>query len=198
MVCVCAVEGSQVQLRATERFRFFCADRLQEVVYVAEERTLREMAMKVHPVSTLNPNAPLFVPAAYRVVEDFSSEWWNLVQTCPDFREQWVRERLPALEQQEMFEADLEEIADLDEFLEFQDELQEMEAAQESLHFDVYDGESLVLSMSLPCATILFLPLFDTLFCSFRVRHIILLLSVLSHSFRVLSLVLFTNDTSAL
>jgi len=121
-------------------FSLFCADRLPEVVYVAEERALREMATKVHPVSTLNPNAPLFVPAAYRVVEDFSSEWWNLVQTCPEFRDQWVRERLPALEAQEMFEADLDEIADLDEFLEYQDEMQEMEAAQESLHFDGDDG----------------------------------------------------------
>lgn len=103
------------------------------------------MATKVHPVSSLNPDAPLFVPAAYRVVEDFSSEWWNLVQTCPDFREQWVRERLPVLEEQEMFEADLEEIADLDEFLEYQDEMQEMEAAQESLHFDDDGGKVLAL-----------------------------------------------------
>jgi len=95
------------------------------------------MATKVHPVSALNPNAPLFVPAsAYRVVEDFSAEWWSLVQTCPAFREQWVQQRLPVLEEQEMFEADLEEIADLDEFLEYQDELEEMEAAQASLHFD--------------------------------------------------------------
>lgn len=103
------------------------------------------MATKVHPVSTLNPNAPLFVPAsAYRVIEDFSAEWWNLVQTCPAFREQWVQERLPVLEEQEMFEADLEEIADLDEFLEYQDELEEMEAAQASLHFDdINDGKTL-------------------------------------------------------
>jgi len=99
-----------------------------------------EMATKVHPVSSLNPNAPLFVPAsAYRVVEDFSSEWWSLVQTCPEFREQWVRERLPVLEEQEMCEADLEEIADLDEFLDYQEELEAMEAAQASLHFDDVD-----------------------------------------------------------
>jgi len=53
-----------------------------------------------------------------------------------------VQERLPVLEEQEMFEADLEEIADLDEFLEYQDELEEMEAAQASLHFDdVNDGK---------------------------------------------------------
>lgn len=126
-------------------FAVFCADRLSGVVYVGKDTLLSEMATKVQSVSTLNPNAPLFVPAAYRVVEDFSSEWWNLVQTCPDFREQWVRERLPALEEQEMFEADLEEIADLDEFLEYQEEMQEMEAAQESLHFDVDDGESLLV-----------------------------------------------------
>jgi hypothetical protein len=91
-------------------------------------------------ISTLNPNAPLFVPAAHRrVVEDFSPEWWSLVQNCPEFREQWVQERLPLIEEQEMFEADLDEIADLDEFLEYQNEMEDMEAAQASLHFDDID-----------------------------------------------------------
>lgn len=40
--------------------------------------------------STLNPNAPLFVPAAMRQVEDFSPEWWNLVTTSTSFRDYWV------------------------------------------------------------------------------------------------------------
>lgn len=100
---------------------------------------LGAMATELHPVSTLNPNAPLFVPAAFRIVEDFSNEWWSLVQTCPDFREQWVRERLPALEEQQRFEADLEEIADLDNFLELQEEMEEQAAAAESLYFDDHD-----------------------------------------------------------
>ncbi|MFQ6647941.1 hypothetical protein Gotur_020982 [Gossypium turneri] len=43
--------------------------------------------------STLNPNAPLFVPLAYRTVEDFSDEWWALVQSSPCFRDYWLQER---------------------------------------------------------------------------------------------------------
>ncbi|MBA0814534.1 hypothetical protein Gohar_020360, partial [Gossypium harknessii] len=42
--------------------------------------------------STLNPNAPLFVPLAYRTVEDFSDEWWALVQSSPCFRDYWLQE----------------------------------------------------------------------------------------------------------
>ena len=44
------------------------------------------------PVSTLNPNAPLFVPMAYRAVEDFSDQWWDLVKTNSCFRDYWLRE----------------------------------------------------------------------------------------------------------
>ncbi|KAJ1401143.1 Ataxin-2, C-terminal [Sesbania bispinosa] len=43
--------------------------------------------------STLNPNAPMFVPLAYRTVEDFSDEWWALVQSSPWFHDYWLRER---------------------------------------------------------------------------------------------------------
>ncbi|KAJ8763989.1 hypothetical protein K2173_004857 [Erythroxylum novogranatense] len=42
--------------------------------------------------STLNPNAPLFVPLAYRTVEDFSEEWWALVKSSPWFRDYWLQE----------------------------------------------------------------------------------------------------------
>lgn len=42
--------------------------------------------------SALNPHAPIFVPSAYRAVEDFSDEWWDLVQSCPWFRDYWIRE----------------------------------------------------------------------------------------------------------
>jgi hypothetical protein len=55
-------------------FLLFSVDQLPEVLYVAEERALRDMATKVYPVLTLNPNASLFVPMAYYVVEDFSNE----------------------------------------------------------------------------------------------------------------------------
>lgn len=55
------------------------------------------MAMDVISVRTtssnLNPNAPLFVPMAYRAVEDFSDEWWALVQSSPWFRDYWLQER---------------------------------------------------------------------------------------------------------
>ncbi|KAE9614975.1 hypothetical protein Lalb_Chr04g0250361 [Lupinus albus] len=43
--------------------------------------------------SILNPNAPMFVPLAYRTVEDFSDEWWSLVHSSPWFRDYWLRER---------------------------------------------------------------------------------------------------------
>ncbi|XP_062190061.1 protein EARLY RESPONSIVE TO DEHYDRATION 15-like [Phragmites australis] len=42
--------------------------------------------------SSLNPNAPLFIPAAYRQVEDFSPEWWELVKTTAWFRDHWFRQ----------------------------------------------------------------------------------------------------------
>ena len=42
--------------------------------------------------SVLNPNAPMFVPAAYRNVEDFSDQWWSLVHSSPWFRDYWLRE----------------------------------------------------------------------------------------------------------
>ncbi|KAK2969179.1 hypothetical protein RJ640_027629 [Escallonia rubra] len=40
--------------------------------------------------STLNPNAPLFIPAAVRQVEDFSPEWWQLVTTSTWFHDYWL------------------------------------------------------------------------------------------------------------
>ncbi|KAL4341024.1 hypothetical protein GQ457_08G013030 [Hibiscus cannabinus] len=41
-------------------------------------------------MSTLNPNAPLFVPAVYRQVEDFSPEWWQLVTTMTWYQDYWI------------------------------------------------------------------------------------------------------------
>lgn len=43
--------------------------------------------------STLNPNAPLFVPAAVRQVEDFSPEWWDLVTTSTWFHDYWLSQQ---------------------------------------------------------------------------------------------------------
>ncbi|KAM7276444.1 hypothetical protein ACFE04_018310 [Oxalis oulophora] len=45
------------------------------------------------PSSSLNPHAPMFVPMAYRTVEDFSDEWWSLVHSSPWFRDYWLGER---------------------------------------------------------------------------------------------------------
>ncbi|KAK1428876.1 hypothetical protein QVD17_17716 [Tagetes erecta] len=43
--------------------------------------------------STLNPNAPLFVPAAVRQIEDFSPEWWELVTTSTWFHDYWLSQQ---------------------------------------------------------------------------------------------------------
>lgn len=43
--------------------------------------------------SVLDPNAPLFVPAVMREVEDFSPEWWNLVNTSAWFRDYWLSQQ---------------------------------------------------------------------------------------------------------
>ena len=40
--------------------------------------------------STLNPNAPLYIPAAFRQVEEFSPEWYNLITTSMWFRDYWL------------------------------------------------------------------------------------------------------------
>lgn len=40
--------------------------------------------------STLNPNAPLFIPAAFRQVEDFSPEWWQLITTSAWYHDYWL------------------------------------------------------------------------------------------------------------
>ncbi|KAL6530516.1 hypothetical protein OROMI_028405 [Orobanche minor] len=48
------------------------------------------MALVSATRSSLNPNAPLFVPAAMRLVEDFSPEWWDLVTTSTSFRDYWI------------------------------------------------------------------------------------------------------------
>jgi hypothetical protein len=49
-------------------------------------------ATAVASASTLNPDAPLFIPAAFQQVEDFSPQWWDLVTTTAWFRDHWSRE----------------------------------------------------------------------------------------------------------
>ncbi|GFP90910.1 protein early responsive to dehydration 15 [Phtheirospermum japonicum] len=48
------------------------------------------MALVSGARSSLNPNAPLYVPAALRQVEDFSPEWWDLVTTSTWFHDYWI------------------------------------------------------------------------------------------------------------
>jgi hypothetical protein len=55
--------------------------------------------------SALNPNAPLFIPAALRQVEDFSPQWWELVKTSTWFHDYWLSQYM---------EEDFEECADND------------------------------------------------------------------------------------
>ncbi|KAI3838033.1 hypothetical protein MKW98_008984 [Papaver atlanticum] len=51
----------------------------------------KEMAAVVaEQKSSLNPDAPLFIPEAFRHVEDFSPEWWDLVKTSTWFRDYWL------------------------------------------------------------------------------------------------------------
>ena len=50
------------------------------------------ISRNISSASTLNPNAPMFVPSAYRAVEDFSDQWWALVESSPWFRDYWLQE----------------------------------------------------------------------------------------------------------
>ncbi|KAK1281929.1 hypothetical protein QJS10_CPB22g01489 [Acorus calamus] len=40
--------------------------------------------------SGLNSNAQMYVPWAYRTIEDFSYVWWKLVRSSPWFRDYWL------------------------------------------------------------------------------------------------------------
>lgn len=48
------------------------------------------MALVSEGGSTLNPNAPLFIPAAFRHIEDFSPEWWQLITTTTWYHDYWL------------------------------------------------------------------------------------------------------------
>jgi len=49
--------------------------------------------MSAMVASSLNPDAPLFVPAAFQQVEDFSPQWWDLVKSTAWFRDHWYQEQ---------------------------------------------------------------------------------------------------------
>lgn len=89
--------------------------------------------------STLNPNAPLFIPAAYQQVEDFSPEWWELVKTTSWFRDHWFRQH----QEQETFDGEDEyDVADLlpESFdLSIVDELSNLETLDEAAFHEAFD-----------------------------------------------------------
>ncbi|GMH08142.1 hypothetical protein Nepgr_009982 [Nepenthes gracilis] len=51
---------------------------------------MMRMALVSRGSSRLNPDAPLFIPAALRRVEDFSPAWWELINTSMWFRDYWL------------------------------------------------------------------------------------------------------------
>ncbi|KAG4109881.1 hypothetical protein ERO13_D13G014500v2 [Gossypium hirsutum] len=75
--------------------------------------------------STLNPNAPLFIPLAYRMVKDFSDQWWALVQSSPCFRDYWLQERFHDPENDDVSDDDDDPLfpGDLDDIFEQYDDV---------------------------------------------------------------------------
>ncbi|KAF8395754.1 hypothetical protein HHK36_019705 [Tetracentron sinense] len=61
--------------------------------------------------SALNPDAPLFIPAAFRQVEDFSQEWWELVKTSKWFHEYWLNQH----QEEERFDGNADDEAYVDD-----------------------------------------------------------------------------------
>ena len=71
----------------------------------------------------MNPNAPLFIPAALRQVEDFSPEWWQLVTTSTWYGDYWLSQRQGEDGFYENAEEDDFDVADLlPETFEFDDD----------------------------------------------------------------------------
>ncbi|CAL0326616.1 unnamed protein product [Lupinus luteus] len=52
-----------------------------------------KMALVSEGRSTLNPNAPVYIPAAFRQVEDFSPEWWQLVTSLTWYHDFWLSQQ---------------------------------------------------------------------------------------------------------
>lgn len=96
--------------------------------------------------STLNPDAPPFVPAAFRQVEDFSPEWWQLVKTSAWYRDYWLSQR----EDEEAFYDSVEDdiVSDVAHLLpetfdlDAGEDFSNMEAQfEEFLHFSEMQGD---------------------------------------------------------
>ena len=104
------------------------------------------MGMESSPpvMSTLNPNASVFVPAARRAVveenrtpvfvvppapvEEYSDEWWSLFESDEAFRAQYMLSlSLLSAEQRNALVEDLAELADYDQFEGYQEHLVDLE-----------------------------------------------------------------------
>lgn len=48
------------------------------------------MALVSGTRSSLNPKAEPFIPMSYRLVEDFSPAWWELVKASSWYRDYWL------------------------------------------------------------------------------------------------------------
>jgi len=81
--------------------------------------------------SSLNPDAPLFIPAALLQVEDFSPQWWDLVTTTAWFRDHWSREHTQLDEMAEELDA-AALLPDDDEDLFYDDQPEHAPAAVEA------------------------------------------------------------------
>ncbi|CAI0378001.1 unnamed protein product [Linum tenue] len=75
--------------------------------------------MFAHQQSSLNPNAPMFVPMAYQAVEDFSDQWWSLIQSSTWFRDYWLQERYQDPQSDFFLPDDLDFLDDGADFLRF-------------------------------------------------------------------------------
>ena len=116
------------------------------------------MAVKSRPFSYLNPNAPLFVPAAFLEAEDFSPEWWRLVHTCPAFREYWLRDRYDCgNDGEDVALDDVDELDAVDDLLDLQADLAEMDQAEETIRSALEEGiTGQILKNVLPRSTNLY------------------------------------------
>ena len=54
----------------------------------------------------------MFIPFAYRTVEDFSDQWWALIQSSPWFRDYWLQERYFDSQFDDFSLADLDHLLD--------------------------------------------------------------------------------------
>ncbi|KAK4753193.1 hypothetical protein SAY87_021991 [Trapa incisa] len=94
--------------------------------------------------SKLNPNAPLFIPAAFHMIEDFSPEWWQQITTSTWYHGYWLSQHPEGFPGHAEDEFDYDNAVDLlPDSMDFidNDDLASMEAQyEEFLKFTEADG----------------------------------------------------------